>query len=155
MPSVPQHAARVAEKLGVGFVWDKKQPLWTGRAVNLAFAFIDPFYTPSNMIFHELAHYVVAPKGLRHLPNYGWYDTPSGPRVDANKGANDRSEEETTAQALTYLAMRQYQLDWVEACESDGWSAAGVIEYGEYLVGEGLVEGVSLRPYFIDGVLPS
>lgn len=155
MPTVPRHAGRVAERLGVSFVWDAKQPLWTGRAINLAHVFNDPIYTPSNVILHELAHFVLAPKKFRHKPNFGWYDTPAGPRVRANEGAAARAEEERKAQALTYLAMRHYGLNWVGACEDDGWTATDVLTFGNNVVADGLVEGLSLKPYFIDGVMPS
>lgn len=156
MRNVPKHAGMVAKKLGVPFVSDKDLPLWTGRAINLAHVFNDPIYTPSNVIFHELAHYVLAPKKYRHQPNFGWYDTPAGPRVRENEGATpDRMNEERKAQALGYLAMRHYKLDWERACEDDGWEPEGVLTFGNNIVADGLVEGLSLRPYFIDGVIPS
>ncbi len=152
MPMVPSLAAQTAKTLRVPFVRDRKLPLWTGRAVNLAHVFNDAIYTPSNIILHELAHYVLSPEKYRHLPNFGWYDTPGGPSVEANYGAKDRLNEERTAQVLTYLTMRSLGLGWVRACESDGWTEDEVLKFGSVtMAAKGLVDPFSLRPYLLDG----
>lgn len=152
MPKISRQVEEVALKLGIGFIKDKNQPLWTGHAINLAFVFNDTMYVPMNVLFHEIAHYVVAPKKYRHLPNFGWKATPAGPAAERARDGQDW--EERRAQILTYLALRACRRPWEAQAAQDFWQKPEeLLKAGEKLVEKGLVEAGTLRPLFLDGVL--
>lgn len=88
-------------------------PSWDGHALSTE-------NTIANL-FHEISHYVIAPKCRRALVAFGLGDEPWGCRAPMTVGRSKAHQEEEQASVLGICYERALGLDWWKTALDHNW----------------------------------
>ena len=142
---------RIADRVGVTVNWERgtdKEAQWNG--IDIA------GMNSSSNIIHDIAHWCLASKKRRKLPDFGLGDGPETP-IELPRLVSEKFQttEERAASLLGILMEREHDLPWHRTWDYHSWNQVddGFMQVSTYLYSRGLISEdltptyQSIQPY--------